>query len=204
MVDHKNSQDLANMPIESASQASLSAILTLLTESGLPQEGVSEHLSTALLARAGRQVVGCAALEFYGSAALLRSVAVDRSYRGQGLGQRLTEAALRLAQENGVTRVYLLTETAGQFFFQIWLPADRPLSRTARSARFYRVHFPLSGQCLGYGTRSGKCRTRQLGRFLDLGNNHARSTGPRQGLDYVSCSFRLYQGNHIATPTGPG
>jgi amino-acid N-acetyltransferase len=126
MVDHKNSQNLANMAIESASQANLPAILTLLTESWLPQEGVSEHLSNALVARVGRQVVGCAALEFYGSAALLRSVAVDRSYRGQGLGQRLTEAALRLAQENGVTRVYLLTETAGQFFSKFgFQPIDR-------------------------------------------------------------------------------
>ena len=126
MVNHKNSQNLVNMAIESASQANLPAILSLLTESGLPHEGVSEHLSTALLTRAGRQVVGCAVLELYGSAALLRSVAVDWSYRGQGVGQRLTEAALRLAQENGVTRVYLLTETAGQFFPKFgFQPIDR-------------------------------------------------------------------------------
>jgi len=126
MIDRKNTQKLANVAIEPASQANLPAILSLLTESGLPQEGVSKHLSTALLARAGRQVVGCAALELYGSVALLRSVAVDWSYRGQGLGQRLTEAALRLAQENGVTRVYLLTETASQFFPKFgFRPIDR-------------------------------------------------------------------------------
>ena len=36
--------------------------------------------------------------------------------RGTGLGVRLTEAALALAVERGVRSVYLLTETAGEFF----------------------------------------------------------------------------------------
>jgi len=47
---------------------------------------------------------------------LLRSVAVSPACRGQGIGQHLTRAALMLAQEQGLTHVYLLTETAGQFF----------------------------------------------------------------------------------------
>ncbi|TLY54076.1 MAG: GNAT family N-acetyltransferase, partial [Gemmatimonadetes bacterium] len=48
--------------------------------------------------------------------ALLRSVAVAAAVRGQGLGQRLTTAALELASRHGVRTVYLLTETAGEFF----------------------------------------------------------------------------------------
>jgi amino-acid N-acetyltransferase len=43
-------------------------------------------------------------------------VAVDAAARGQGLGQRLTHAALDLARERGIRRVYLLTETADDFF----------------------------------------------------------------------------------------
>ena len=62
------------------------------------------------------RVVGSAALEFYGKAALLRSVAVVAELRGAGLGHRLTGAALDLARQRGVTAVYLLTETAADFF----------------------------------------------------------------------------------------
>ncbi len=69
-----------------------------------------------MIARDGDEVVGSAALEPYGAAALLRSVAVDARLRGEGLGQRLTRAALDLARDRGVATVYLLTETAADFF----------------------------------------------------------------------------------------
>lgn len=102
--------------IDRANAEDLPAILDLLTRSDLPQEGLSDHLATTLVARAGQTVVGSAALELYGTAALLRSVAVEQALRGQGLGGRLTQAALALARQRGVTYVYLLTETAGEFF----------------------------------------------------------------------------------------
>ena len=60
--------------------------------------------------------MGSAAIELYGSAALLRSVAVARDLRGTGLGRRLTEAALDLSRDLGVEEAYLLTETADLFF----------------------------------------------------------------------------------------
>jgi amino-acid N-acetyltransferase len=62
----------------------------------------------------------------YDKAALLRSVAVDQARRGQGLGQQLTQAALSLAKQQGVTEVYLLTETAADFFPRFGF---RPVSR---------------------------------------------------------------------------
>jgi amino-acid N-acetyltransferase len=92
------------------------AVLDLLERSGLPEAGLSDHWATTLVARAGGAIVGSAALEMYDTAALLRSVAVDQSWRGQGLGQQLTQAALTLARQQGVTEIYLLTETAAEFF----------------------------------------------------------------------------------------
>ena len=102
--------------IEPATSADLPVILKLLRQSDLPETGLSEHLATALVARAGHEIVGTVALELYGSAALLRSLAVAPLYQGQGWGRRLTEAALQLARQQAVTQIYLLTETAGQFF----------------------------------------------------------------------------------------
>ncbi len=65
---------------------------------------------------AGERLIGSAALELHGQAALLRSVAVAPEVRGQGLGWRLVEAALDLARRHGIVRVYLLTETAASYF----------------------------------------------------------------------------------------
>ena len=48
--------------------------------------------------------------------ALLRSVVVRRDYRAQGLAKRMTVHLLRIAQTQGVTSVYLLTETAEAYF----------------------------------------------------------------------------------------
>jgi amino-acid N-acetyltransferase len=102
--------------IDSARDSELPAVLALLEQAGLPQDGLSDHLATTLVARDASSIVGSAALELYGTAALLRSVAVDQRLRSQGLGQQLTRAALDLARRHGVTTVYLLTETATDFF----------------------------------------------------------------------------------------
>ena len=102
--------------VEAAQPEDLQAMLALVARNGLPQDGLRDHMRTALVAREGRSVVGSAALEVYGTAALLRSVAVDSSLRGNGVGQQLTRAALELARSQGITHVYLLTETAGDFF----------------------------------------------------------------------------------------
>jgi amino-acid N-acetyltransferase len=113
--------------IEPAKPQDLPAILDLLARCGLPRDGLSEHLATALVAREGGQVVGCAALEVYGESALLRSIAVDEGQRGRGLGQRLVEATLSLARERHITGVYLLTTTAADFFARFF--SFQPIAR---------------------------------------------------------------------------
>ena len=102
--------------IAPATEADLPAIRVLLERSSLPVAGLGDHVASALVARENGKLVGCAAVEVYGAAGLLRSVAVDASRRGERLGQRLTGAALDLARARGVTTLYLLTTTAGDFF----------------------------------------------------------------------------------------
>jgi amino-acid N-acetyltransferase len=91
-------------------------ILQLLSAAQLPVDGLLDHLDTAVVARADDRVVGCAALELYTDGALLRSVVVDDSVNGQGIGTCLTRAALDLANVLGMPAVYLLTTTAAAFF----------------------------------------------------------------------------------------
>lgn len=72
-------------------------------------------------------MVGTAALEIRAEGALLRSVAVDPSLQGTGLGHRLTEAALQMAKEHGARSVFLLTTTAERFFPKFGFePITRP------------------------------------------------------------------------------
>ena len=102
--------------IAAATSADLPALLELLGQSALPTAGLADHLDTTLVAHEAGHVVGSAALELYGTTALLRSVAVAPGLRGRGLGQELTRHALALARRRKIRTVYLLTETAGGFF----------------------------------------------------------------------------------------
>jgi len=112
--------------ITPAAPSDLPAIVELLAASKLPRAGIEDHVASTLVARHDSGVVGTAALELYGSAALLRSVAVATQLRGQGLGAALTVAALDLARRRDVRTVYLLTETAGRFFPKFGF---RPITR---------------------------------------------------------------------------
>jgi len=102
--------------IERAKDDDGPAILQLLLQSGLPVEGLLDHLNAAFVARDEGRIVGCAALEVYADGALLRSVAVDATAQGRGLGTELTISALDLARSLSVPAVYLLTTTAEEFF----------------------------------------------------------------------------------------
>ncbi|MFZ5815694.1 MAG: arsenic resistance N-acetyltransferase ArsN2 [Bacillota bacterium] len=102
------------------------AVASLLTGAELPLDGAKEHLTGFLLAFRGEQLAGTAALERYGSTALLRSVAVAASERGTGLGQEIVRRLLDGAHQEGVSRVVLLTTTAEHFFPRFGF---RPVSR---------------------------------------------------------------------------
>jgi prepilin-type N-terminal cleavage/methylation domain-containing protein len=125
-------------------------VLDLLRRNRLPDAGLAEHAANLLVAVESGRLVGSAALEVYGDAALLRSVAVDQALRGRGLGVALTQAALDLARERGVRAVYLLTETAAEFFGRLGF---RRMSRAgAEPAVGASVEFttacPASATCM--------------------------------------------------------
>jgi amino-acid N-acetyltransferase len=104
------------MSIQPAGPSDLPAIVALLRASDLPAVGLESTALSALVARQSGRLVGCAAIEIYGPAGLLRSVCVERSIRGSGLGRRLVEAAEAEAARRGVRELFLLTETASEWF----------------------------------------------------------------------------------------
>jgi amino-acid N-acetyltransferase len=107
-------------------------VAALLEREHLPLDGLHEHFENAIVARAGNCIVGCSALEVYPEGALLRSVAVDAEYRGNGVGSDLTRAAIELATRRLIPAIYLLTTTAERFFpkfgFEVVDRADVPVT----------------------------------------------------------------------------
>lgn len=94
----------------------LPQVLQLLKEAGLPLEGVAQHLGNFLLEFDGEKLTGCAGLEVWGQAGLLRSVAVHPEYRSRGIAGRLVRALLEQARRRGLKSVSLLTTTAQDYF----------------------------------------------------------------------------------------
>jgi len=104
------------MQAERARSADTQAIEGLLTAAALPLDGAAEAFATGLVARDGEVIVGAAAIEPYGDAGLLRSVVVAPERRGSGIGARLLAASETLASELGIDKLYLLTDTAEEWF----------------------------------------------------------------------------------------
>lgn len=109
----------ASATIERAMAGDLPAVEALLRSAGLPLDGVAEAFANGVVARDGGRVVGCAAVELHGRAALVRSVAVDPGARGRGLGATLVAAAEGIARTAGAREAYLLTATAEGWFARL-------------------------------------------------------------------------------------
>lgn len=104
-----------------AKEADYAQVKNLLEQVKLPTTGVPDDLAELWVLKDGQkdgreQVVGCVALEIYDDTALLRSLAVRSSRRGEGLGWMLAEMALLRVRQRGLKRVCLLTEHATDFF----------------------------------------------------------------------------------------
>jgi len=92
------------------------AISRLISSATLPAVEVSEWLSSFWVLDDAGTLLGCAGIERYDDAAVLRSVVVAESLRGSGEGVRMTERALAFARDDGARRCYLFTMAASEFF----------------------------------------------------------------------------------------
>lgn len=92
-------------------------ISKLITSEGMPAREVDRWIDGFWVLDDGEKLVGCAGVEVYGEAAVLRSVMVAPDLRGIGEGVRIIERALDYMREKGARRCYLFTMTA-----QTWFP----------------------------------------------------------------------------------
>jgi amino-acid N-acetyltransferase len=105
------------MKIAPATLDDLPQIRSLLIRSGLPVDGVDDFIHGFVVAMDEKgQVLACAGIEQHNDLGLLRSVAVDESLRGSGLGKEIVAAAFAKARDLRVQELILLTTTAKDFF----------------------------------------------------------------------------------------
>ncbi|UPV99880.1 arsenic resistance N-acetyltransferase ArsN2 [Halorussus gelatinilyticus] len=118
----------STVTLRPADEDALSYVETLLERNDLPASDVRSNPDCFYVAYDGDEAVGVGGVERYGSDGLLRSVVVERSARGDGLGTALCDALERDARDSGVETLYLLATTAAEFF------ADRGYDEIERAA----------------------------------------------------------------------
>lgn len=95
----------------------LSNVKDLLIENQLPYEDLSEtDMEHFFGCGDQKNTNGIIGLEKYGSDGLLRSLAVSSQLRGLGCGSDLVEQLEIYARKIGVEHLYLLTNTAEDYF----------------------------------------------------------------------------------------
>ena len=93
-------------------------VINLLTREKLVVDELPASLENFVIAIQDDEVIGTAGLEIFGDYGLLRSVAVRTDYRNNGIASDLVKQIEALALAKCLNEIYLLTETAPDYFRQ--------------------------------------------------------------------------------------
>lgn len=121
---------------------SFEAFRSLLKSSGLPADDLDYKRDLLVGYYEGDELVGTGALEVYGQYALLRSLSVKMGIRGKAVGSTITEYLVAEAKQRNIKAVYLLTETAHDFFLKrgfVDVPRDAVPAEVRSSQEFAKL-----------------------------------------------------------------
>jgi UDP-N-acetylmuramate: L-alanyl-gamma-D-glutamyl-meso-diaminopimelate ligase len=114
---HDKLLDEIGDPLKPARLADMPDVRKLLGRVGLQDEPARDEQFPSFYVLTNEQgAVGTVALDVHGDDAILRALAVDEENRGAGYGWMLADMAVSQARWRGVRRIYLLTESASDFF----------------------------------------------------------------------------------------
>lgn len=102
--------------INFATDSDWSNIEQLLKDCGLPAKNIRNIKAKFLIIKKNTELIAVGALEKKRQHALLRSIAVAAPHRNQNFGIQLVNNLMKYAELKKVKTLYLLTETAADFF----------------------------------------------------------------------------------------
>jgi amino-acid N-acetyltransferase len=141
---------VAQVTLRAPTAGDTEIIRSLLERNGLPTRDLGTARPEFVVAAHDDQIVGVGALEHFGSAALLRSVAVEAQLRGSGVGRLIVEELERRARTAGISELILLTLTARAFFDRLGYGAKErgQVPPAVQESAEFRSLCPASAVCM--------------------------------------------------------
>jgi amino-acid N-acetyltransferase len=106
----------STVSIQKAAAADFDAVCALLSANNLPTADLNPLLDNFLVALEEGKVVAVMGIDRYGASGLLRSAVVSASHRNTGLAAALLQQLLEAANQSGLANLYLITNTAENYF----------------------------------------------------------------------------------------
>ena len=130
----------------------LAAAKALLLSNGLPFEDCDHHIEHFVGVFSKQQLIAMGGIEVLGDVGLLRSVAVAKTARGQGLGLAIVNYLHEQARSKNLSHLYLLTETAEPYFlaqgYEKQTRNDLPVE--IKSTEQFQSLCPVSAQAMRF------------------------------------------------------
>ncbi len=125
---------------------------------GLPYEDLDKDKHLLVGYYRDEELIGTGGMEIYGDYGLIRSISITASNRGKKLGSKIAFHLIDKAKESELKGIYLLTETAKDFFLKIGFEeVDRDLTpESLRNSSEFAHVCPASATCMYFDLNS-KC-----------------------------------------------
>lgn len=107
------------MKYRDAVTSDIEQIESLLKEYSLPVNDIFENINNFVIAEQDNKIVGLGGFEKHGEIILLRSITVTQEYRGKAIGKSIYQLLESKISRLGINQLYLLTETATDYFKNI-------------------------------------------------------------------------------------
>jgi len=137
-------------PVVISDQECFNAFRNQIKAAGLPFEDLDKDKHLLIGYYRNDELVGTGGMEVYGEHGLIRSVSVSPQHRGKKLGLKIALHLIAKAKESELKGLYLLTETAKDFFLKIGfevIDREQAPSDVKKSTEFLHV-CPASAVCM--------------------------------------------------------
>jgi len=104
------------MIIRKAKESDINNIVSILSSNNLPSGDCQNNIKNFQVVELEDIIIAVGCLEKYATTGFLRSIAVSSMHRGCGYGYAIFNSLMKNANQSGISSVFLLTETAEQYF----------------------------------------------------------------------------------------